>query len=385
MPTLTPKQAAAIAGGVYGLRERTLAQAAARHVELGCESLFQVQENSRFQGRSGALLYKPLSGFGYLAEGVGEFKGQILCATRGTDSIADWLTDGSVGMQQGPSGSQVHIGFHNTFKSYITEVRDFLRGKNPTHIHCVGHSLGGALAMLNADYFTANKVAAVSVYTFGAPRVGSNTFSSELTRRLGADNVFRVSHIADPVTMIPTFPFVHAPHALPSFVVGSGLFSFAAHKMVKSYVPAVEQLSWGSFPTDAMAVSDEKIQEWLTASNGAGAVKMYSAYALQMIGAALKWILKKIGMLLGTVITAATGAFTLLDRLAWMISKGVEISKEVAGYGISLIRAVMRFLGRVANTVQELTMAYLRWIFSLLFTTLANAATIALHVANRGE
>jgi len=386
MQTLTPKQASVLADGVYALKDQSVSQTIRRgDISLGTEGLFELQDSSRFQGQSGAPLFKRLSGFGYIAEGVGSYKGHMVCATRGTVSLADWLTDGSVGMQTGPSGYQVHIGFHQTWKSYMEEVRAFLRGKNPTHIHCVGHSLGGALAMLNADFFTANKVAGVSVYTFGAPRVGSRNFSSDLTRRIGADRIFRVSHIADPVPMIPTFPFLHLPYSAPAFVIGTGLISFGAHSMTDSYAPRVADLSWGSFPTDAQPPSDEKIEEWLGAANGAGGVKMYSAYALYMIGAALKWLLKKIGVVLGGVITLGTAAFTLLDRIAWMISKGIEISKDIANYGVSLIRAVMRFLGRVANTVQELTMAYLRWIFGLLFSAMASAANMALSIANRGQ
>jgi len=40
MHILTPSQAAAIADGVYGLIDRTLEQAQARHVDIGCEGLF---------------------------------------------------------------------------------------------------------------------------------------------------------------------------------------------------------------------------------------------------------------------------------------------------------------------------------------------------------
>jgi len=382
-PALTPKQAAAVASGVYLLRNMTVAEATSQRLDLGCEGIFQIGGNSRFQGRSGAALYRPLSGFGYITEGVGEFKGHILCATRGTDTIADWLTDFCVGMHAGPSGSQVHIGFHETWKSYIDEVRKFLRDKNPTHIHCVGHSLGGALAMLNADYFASNKVAPVTVYTFGAPRVGSSTFSSVLTQR--AANIFRVSHVADPVAMIPTAPFFHAPYASASRVVGSGLFSFAAHKMVKSYVPLVQGLSWGNFPTDATQVPDEKVKVWLASAASAGVVKMYSAHALHMIGASLQWLLKQVGYALGAGIATLTAGFTVLDRIAWMLHQGIKLTKELSGYGLALIGAVMRFLGRAANTAQELTIQYLRWVFSLLFTTISTAASLAVGFANRGD
>jgi len=394
MMTLSPEQAAAIAQGAYLMRESAIGDFAvnSRDKFLGCANIFQTVDTSRFQGRSGASRYRPLSGFGYIAEGIGEFEKHILCATRGTETLADWLTDGNVGMQSGPSGLQVHIGFNQTWKSYIDEVRTFLRGKHPAHIHCVGHSLGGALAMLNADYFTATKAAdGVSVYTFGAPRVGGHSFVTNLTRQIGVDSgskvsrVFRVSHVADPVPMIPTFPFLHAPHAAPSYVLGDGLLSFAAHKMAKSYQPRVAGLTWDTFPNDATQISDDKVEAWLTSASGAGAIKMYSANALHMIGLALKWLLKKAGLLVGAVISAGTVAFTLLDRISWMLEKCAQLNSELDFYTTQFILATMRFLGRTVNAAQQLTRAYLRWVFDLLFSAINGAASLALAVANRAE
>ena len=383
MPALTPSQAAVIADGVYAIQDQSVSDVLRRgEISLGTDGLFTVADGSRFQGSSGALLYRKLSGFGYIAEGVGRYSGHVLCATRGTAMLTDWLTDGSVGMQTGPTGSQVHIGFNTTWHSYIESIRTYLRNKNPTRVHCVGHSLGGALAMLNADYFTSLNIP-TSVYTFGAPRVGSQTFAQTLTRRIAekGGGIYRVSHIADPVPMIPTFPFLHAPAAGRAFWIGTGLISFGAHSMTDSYVPAMGDHSWTTLPTDAQQLSDEKVQTWLAAANSVGGVRMYSAHGLHMIGTALKWILRKIGALLGTVITAGTGAFTLLDRIAWMISRGIEITREISSYAVALIGAVMRFLGRVAHAAQEMTMAYLRWVFGLLFGTLTTAAHMALTAA----
>ena len=385
MPTLTPKQASVIADGVYALQDQSVSEVTKRgDVSLGTEGLFNVTDGSRFEGSSGALLYRKLSGFGYIAEGVGNFQGHVLCATRGTAMLADWLTDGSVGMESGPTGSQVHIGFNTTWNSYSDALRAYLRNKNPTHIHCVGHSLGGALAMLNADYFTNLKIPA-SVYTFGAPRVGGSTFSDALSKRIieRGGKIHRVSHVADPVPMIPTFPFYHAPYAAKSFWIGTGLFSFGAHSMTNSYVPGVATYGWGSLPQDPQQLSDEKIQAWLDKANTAGGVKMYSAHALYMIGAALKWLLRKIGNALGGIITAGTAYFTLIDRVAWMISKGVEITAEVSMYALSLVGAVLRWLGRVATAAYDMTMAYLRWVFGMLFQTMATAANMALYTAKR--
>src|SRR5262249_17886627 len=78
------------------------------------------------------------------------------------------------------------------------------------HIHCVGHSLGGAVANLVAYYLKSSYANDVKLYTFGAPRVGTYFgLPKALEKKLGESNIYRVSHQLDPITMIPTFPFLH--------------------------------------------------------------------------------------------------------------------------------------------------------------------------------
>ncbi len=85
----------------------------------------------------------------------------MLIATRGTDMRADWITDANIGMQIGPSHHIVHAGFNTTWKGFVEDLRAFFRHNNPSRIHCVGHSLGGALATLNADFCTDQRIAEV--------------------------------------------------------------------------------------------------------------------------------------------------------------------------------------------------------------------------------
>ena len=75
MSTLTPTQAAVLARGVYKLRENSVSDMRDRGQTLGCEGMFTVDDGSRFQGRSGALAWKRLSGFGYMAAGEGASPG----------------------------------------------------------------------------------------------------------------------------------------------------------------------------------------------------------------------------------------------------------------------------------------------------------------------
>jgi len=384
MSTLTPTQAAVLARGVYKLRENSVSDMRERGQTLGCEGMFTVDDGSRFQGKSGALAWKRLSGFGYMAAGEGAHQGEVLLVTRGTAMGADWVTNLNIGMQSGPSGHFVHAGFNETWKSFSTEIRGFLQGRNPSTIHCVGHSLGGALATLNADLLSSIGAGQVKLYTFGCPRTGVIPFSRALTRRVGSANIHRVFHHSDPVPMIPIFPFQHLPTDTAGLGITSadaGLISVAAHNMEGSYIPGVEGLSWQDLAAaQGNPNTDQQTQSWLEqAAAGRGNILMGSAKALGMIGRALRWVLKQAGKLLvgvfGTVLTVGA---SLVDQLAWLLGKAADLSKELGGHVKTLVMAIMKFLGKSVKAIAEASVAFLRWVLELLFSTLRNTAERAL-------
>lgn len=382
MPTLTPTQAANIAVGVYRLRVNTVAAMRARGEPIGCEDLFRVDDESTFQGRTGLLAWKQLSRFGYIAEGTGEYRGDLLVATRGTDIAADWATDAAMSMQRGPSGHLVHGGFNQTWKSFADDLRAFLRGRNPSTIHCVGHSLGGALAALNADYFSSIGAGRVKLYTFGSPRAGVFTFSRSLTRRIGADNIFRVSHASDPVPMVPLFPFQHLPHDREGLVATNsfnGLVNFSAHKMADSYLAGVNGQGWSALER-ADEPSGAKIQSWLAQTSlGHSGFAMGSAKLLHMIGSALRWVLARAkDVLVGAVGTALAVGATVIDQIAWLLSRAAAACESIAAHVKTLVGSIFRFLGRTVQAGVSITAAFLRWSLDLLFTSLRAAALRAL-------
>jgi triacylglycerol lipase len=380
MTALTPQEAARMARGVYLLREQTVSAVQSSNAELGCEGLFKVDDSSRFVGASGGLFSKPLSGFGYIAEGDGKREGEIVVVTRGTNMGADWASNLNVSVEFGSTGMTVHAGFNEIWKSFASEIRSFMQGRNPSAIHCVGHSLGGALANLNADYFSGAEMGRVYLYTFGAPRVGLEPFSHVLTDRLGADSIFRVSHQADPVPMVPVFPFRHLPFAHPGYLVtnGGGLIRVGAHDMLGSYIPGVGDNGWSGLQTETPRTDwGERVKAWLESDAGHCGPAIFSATLLEMITRALQWVLKRAKAVLFAVPGAVVSGMTLLDQLAWLLSNGAKVSVEVAGYVKTLIGAIFRFLGRTANKVEDLTVAFLRWVLDLLFGALATAAVVA--------
>lgn len=381
MPTLTPAQAAEIARGVYDLRTQSVSDAL--KTGIGTDGMFAVSEGSAFQGTSGALMFRKLSTFGYVARGTGLFATEALIATRGTATLADWVTDANIALQIGPGGLPVHAGFNETWKSFSAELEAFFRRHNPTRVHCVGHSLGGALATLNANYVTSRRIANVELYTFGCPRVGDGIFASSLTKRLGAGSIHRVWHPSDPVPMIPLFPFWHVPLGGAGLSIArgqSGLISPSAHTMATSYLPAVRSHTWGTLEAARAAEERVPVQTWLErAAEGHGGFLMGSATLLSMIGRALAWLMAQAGKLvLGGVGLTLTAGATVLDQIAWLLSRAAQLSAEVGGHVKTLIGAIFRFLGRTAAKVADVTVAFLRWILSLLFTTVQVAGRRAL-------
>ncbi len=385
MPLLTPSQAAAIARGVYRLREDSVSTVVQERGQLlGCEGLFAVSDNGRFEAKSGGLLWKKLSGFGYVALGEGDFAGDLLIATRGTQTQLDWLSNLNVAMQTGPGGLPVHAGFNEIWKGFAPEVRTLLKGRHPARIHCVGHSLGGALATLNADLLSAGKVAEVVLYTFGCPRTGDGVFARSLTQRLGKQHIFRVSHPADPVPMIPLFPFWHLPFGGDGLRIANtsnALVSVEAHLMPPSYIPGVQGLSWANLGQGGTAPNaSQQVKAWLDrAADGQGGFLMGSAKLLSMIGRALAWLMSKAGMLvMGGVGVALTASATVLDQLAWTLGQAAQLSKEVSLQIKGLIGAIFSFLGRKMMQAGDVTVAFLRWVLELLFSSLRAMAGRAL-------
>ena len=111
------------------------------------------------RGQTGGIfgLFRDTTGFAFVARGKGTYQGHYVVAMRGTRSINDWMTNGNIGFSSSVGGAYVHTGFNNTFESMKVPLEKLvtpaLSGQQPINgIHCVGHSLGGALASLTAEW-----------------------------------------------------------------------------------------------------------------------------------------------------------------------------------------------------------------------------------------
>lgn len=377
MPQLKPIEAAALANAAYLVKDMEL--------ELINPNLLKLPPNfavnSKISGASG-LGPGTLSGFGFVATGSSEStRKEVILTIRGTDGAADALTDALIGPGvPGPSGKTVHAGFNRTWQTLQAQIDRRLPANalNGITVHCIGHSLGGALATLAADYLSLRGVQ-IKLYTFGCPRVGMLDFTKALTGRVGADNIFRVYHPADPVAMVPLFPFTHVPEGRSGYALrcneGERICP-SAHKMETSYMALIGDKSYAALAGNgAQTLSDRQIEAWLRNVQNGGWIQNYGARAMEMIGIALDWVLRKIleGALIGLQPFLAAGV-GLLDTLAYVLYAGIKLVEDVSWYVEAIVAAILKLVGRTVTKGVSLTLQFIRWVLDIMMTDLIGMA-----------
>lgn len=323
--------------------------------------------------------------FGYVAIGNPSYRGglwdrHMVIVTRGTlepkFTSNDWISNYNIGLQPGPNGLLVHAGFNRIWSGFQDFVLAAVKLHNPDHIHCVGHSLGGALASMNAELLS-GMGRSVALYTFGAPRVGTIGFAQSMTSALQG-RIKRVYHPADPVPMIPLLPFLHAPlsSGIRLSVPAGALVDGDTHLMA-SYVALVGDQEWGQLEAANTMLGDFQIDRWLkdSASMNRGFL-MRSATLLEMIAKGLgRLIVKAIALgILSGLSAGITSTLTALDFISWLLARAAEIHNAIRDEIVGLVKAIFGFLGRALTVTIELTAKMLRWVLDLLFDFLAGVA-----------
>jgi triacylglycerol lipase len=380
---LSPIQAAEIADSTYQVRLSSNMRFAEAAAPTAREA-FDIGGGTHVVGSTGMGVIEQQTGFGYVAWGKAARQGECLVTVRGTHpkSGYDWLSNVRMGGIIGPSGYIVHTGFWRAAQSVLPQILQQLRGRNPSALHIVGHSLGGAMATLIADSLSGIGCG-VRLYTFGAPRSGLEGHAEYLSGRLGEQNIYRCYHDTDPVPMVPIFPYFHVPYGSNAYrLKGPGkLVSIEAHSMPDAYEKTVAGCSWSSLPVILPKHSSfEKASEWLAdAAKDSGPFIMRSAAALQLILSALDWIVKQVSNtprnVLGVGLFAGT---TVLDTLARLLYSGVLQSIRLGEAVRNLMSAVMRFMGRVVASTVQMTVGFIEYVLGLLFRFLSAIARRAL-------
>lgn len=352
MGQISALQAAKFAQGIYTVQDKYQFLAfTTRSSILANASVSQMTANI-----GGRFFRSAKDGFGLCALGTNANKGDAFVIFRGTTEAhnnADVISDARIGTQMSKTGTLVHIGFNEIFKSMLDDIRDFIKDNKKEItgvIHCIGHSLGGAVATLAADWLKSHTGRTVRLYTFGQPRTGMTMFSWRLTSKLKEENIHRVFHSTDPVPMVPIFPYTHNPmpgngHFIPS---DHKIVSGEAHKM-KGYVDSVSNKSGGSLPWSALKRQaplynhEQAIVELLESKVG---LNPENPKTWAWLDSALIFVLKKIlGNTLASLHTAIVGVHTLADRIAWVLEKGINLAEGVSYYVKLFIKKVMQVLG----------------------------------------
>jgi triacylglycerol lipase len=134
---------------------------------------------------------------------VGGGRGATIVAFAGSDplKLEDWITDLSAEV----STDNLHSGFEAAVNTVWPKIEAAIRHPPPTEpaLFFTGHSLGGALAIIAADFARIKfGINATAVYTFGTPRTGGQTFFGSYTPSLG-ESTYRLIHGNDVVATVP--------------------------------------------------------------------------------------------------------------------------------------------------------------------------------------
>lgn len=369
MPELTPRVAAELANEVYALATGSLMD----------QKLFLSRPEFSIKHQPliaevGFRLLNTRDAFGVCVEGGKGYEGDIFLIFRGSTKLAaDWMTN----FRMGVSPADTHIGFNAAFESMTPQINEFfqqlkLKSKDlPINlkrigtIHCIGHSLGGAVASIAAKWITTHKTKNVKLYTFGAPKPGLLTFSKNLTYSVGKKNIFRCYHPTDPVPMTPLFPYVQPPspgfgHMVPS---AAGLIGSASHDM-NLYVHHLMKQSWSNLERRKPPYAIESaVKLWLESKVP---VTANTHQVWEWINSALIYVLtKSLGVALEVLSFGIAGAMTIADTIAWILYKGYQLGKSI--WVNLLISKIMQALGMGALSDSiELTHHYLTQLMNKL-------------------
>jgi triacylglycerol lipase len=331
------------------------------------------------------------SGFGYLLQFKQGTRRHVVVATRGTRpelGAPDLLTDARGAMTGFGDFGPVHKGFRTTFDTCLASIgTDERLIMEADIVHCVGHSLGGAVATLIAAHFS-GRGKAVKLYTFGSPRVGAFSATSAFHKSIGQENIFRVAHDLDPISLVGPYPYIHVnPNARDAnnFTLPSPtgeLFSTANHDMNR-YIRSVRAGRGGTWETvRGLAQQTDHdnavLAKWLLhADNDPGWVQYASAKTLGILFKLFSHVLKGIS-------TSLILGLTAVDLLAEMLMAGMTRARALASQVETLLRHAATWAGIAVAAGADFTTAIIRRILDVMLSKLTQLGTLALAASSRG-
>jgi hypothetical protein len=336
-----------------------------------------------FSGSSGSnMLGRTNSGFGYILKFQRSGKNHLVFATRGTRpemGYPDLLTDFNMSLgRYMPEVGPVHSGFFDVYKSLLPAIKSAQSELDAADIiHCVGHSLGGAVANLVAINLAKKHRGKIRLYTYGAPRVGLKTqqYDKRLANILGEDNIFRVSHNFDLIPMIPVAPYIHVHPDVKdknNFFIGSPVDKIGLENHdTNEYIRSVGDKTWESLRADKLEqgyLDKQYFNSWRTSDSW---FKRQIGAAMNVNMAIMQRILQG---LIDSIGRGLTGVATILDLFAIAIREGVEFAQV----GKSYIKKFLNDCISMFNMGVDVTKAVLRKLLTKLTSELAIMAKQAM-------
>jgi hypothetical protein len=160
---------------------------------------------------------------------VFDLQGTSIIAFAGTDpaQLVNWVTDFDIRPTDGGAAEGFSIA------TQVVEQKILARVPTEAPIMVTGHSLGGALAVVLAQWLVTMRRNVTAVYTFGMPRPGRHPFTDPYNQSDLAKHTYRLVHGNDIVpTVAPSQPlgFCHVGNYL--WAPSSGKFSASAELVV---------------------------------------------------------------------------------------------------------------------------------------------------------
>lgn len=393
MQTLTPKMASVLANAAYDIR--TAGKNGNYEIDLPpvIRNNFNFDlKNGPIQGVSGGMLSRVLNrktGFAVIGQGKNQYHGDTVVAVRGTfinmktAELRDVVTDLHFGLATGDNQTRIHAGFNKVFQSIKPALSEnlapLLRANAKGTVHCVGHSLGGALAHLTADWVKRQYGNRVCLYTFGSPRVGLTEFAKKTTTSI--DKHFRCVHASDPIPMIPLWPFIHAPFNKHEFVLAPGMIINPFHHSMAGspgYVNTANSHSWEHMAQNTRTNTQPVILRYAERHRAS-----FTTYWALRITDALVTILQKAGQLPAIMAAAGIGtALTFYDLLARSMEHIAKLSVEFFEDIKGLLGHMLVFAGKTTTAITELTARFIRWVFDVTLGALYRSVRQALDNLN---
>ena len=163
---------------------------------------------------------------------------------------------------------------------------------------------------------------------------------------------------------VALYPLMQAPYRKTGVYLFSEepLSSGQAHSMQK-YVNSVNEKSWqqlSAVPPQPYNI-ESAIESWLQSKSP---VTSTSPDFWRWIESALIYVVKKAAMRsLIALQSVFIGAFTLADKIAYILAKGIDLAENISIWVEHLMRKMMQALGmRVAKSKKELTRSLIRQV-----------------------